>query len=283
MSQFVATRRRRRFDVVGGVLRFYALLMFVFLYIPIIFVVIYSFNDGRRLLIWNGFSARWYTRALDNAAIQSAVETSVKVAAFNALVAVVLGSFAGIALARRGGRWTTPFLALVFLILVTPEIVDAIAYLIFFVRIELNETLARLVIGHSVFGSAVVTLIVRARLAGLDETLEEAAADLGAPPTRVFRQITLPLMMPAVLAGGLLAFTFSLDDVIVSSFVSSAGTFTLPVYIFSSLRTGLKGDVAAISTLMLVLTLVAIAIAALVLRRGGDTTEDITATLTGGG
>lgn len=283
MSGFVAGRRRRRVDGVAVGLRVYAAVLFAFLYLPILFVVVYSFNDGRRLLIWNGFSTRWFERALDSSTIQSAVETSVKVAGLNALVAVVLGSLAGIALARRPGRWTTPFLALVFLILVTPEIVDAIAYLIFFVRIELNETLARLVIGHSVFGSAVVTLIVRARLAGIDESLEEAAADLGAPPTRVFRQITLPLMMPAVLAGGLLAFTFSLDDVIVSSFVSSAGTFTLPVYIFSSLRTGLKGDVAAISTLMLLLTLVAIAIAALVLRRGGDTTEDITATLTGGG
>jgi ABC-type spermidine/putrescine transport system permease subunit II len=283
VSGFVAGRRPRRFDGVAVGLRAYALVLFVFLYLPIVFVVVYSFNDGRRLLIWNGFSARWYERALDSNTIQSAVQTSVKVAALNAVVAIVLGSLAGIALARRPGRWTTPFLALVFLILVTPEIVDAIAYLIFFVRIEMNETLARLVIGHSVFGSAVVTLIVRARLSGIDESLEEAAADLGAPPTRVFRQITLPLMMPAVLAGGLLAFTFSLDDVIVSSFVSSAGTFTLPVYIFSSLRTGLKGDVAAISTLMLLLTLVAIAVAALVLRRGGDTTEDITATLTGGG
>jgi ABC-type spermidine/putrescine transport system permease subunit II len=281
VSAFVATRRRHRFDPVTLGLRAYAVLVFVFLYVPILFVVIYSFNDGRRLLIWNGFSTRWYGRALDSQTIQSAVQTSVKVAALNALVAVVLGSLAGIALARRGGNWTKPFLALVFLILVTPEIVDGIAYLIFFVRIELNETLARLVIGHSVFGSAVVALIVRARLAGMDEALEEAAADLGAPPSRVFRQITLPLMMPAVLAGGLLAFTFSLDDVIVSSFVSSAGTFTLPVYIFSSLRTGLKGDVAAISTLMLLLTLSALAITAFVLRRSGQSAEEVAATITG--
>jgi ABC-type spermidine/putrescine transport system permease subunit II len=196
-------------------------------------------------------------------------------------VSVVFGSLAGIALARRGGSWTRPFLVILFLILVTPEIVDGIAYLIWFVRIGVDSNLVRLVIGHTVFNSAVVTLIVRARLAGLDESLEEAAADLGATPTRVFRQITLPLMLPAVLAGLLLSFTFSLDDVIVSSFVTTAGSFTLPVYVFSSLRTGLKTELAAVSTLMLCLTLFALVVTALVLRRSGDSTEEIAQTITG--
>ena len=132
------------------------------------------------------------------------------------------------------------------------------------------------------FSSAVVALIVRARLAGLDESLEEAAADLGATPARAFRQITLPLMAPALLAGGLLAFTFSLDNTIVSQFVSVAGNTTFPVYVFSSVRQVMKPDVGAAATLMLLLTLVALALVALVLRRSGDTSSDVAATLAGG-
>jgi putrescine transport system permease protein len=207
----------------------------------------------------------------------------VQVAAVTALVSVILGSAAGIALARRGGGWAKPFVVLLSLILVTPEIVSGIAYLIWFVRIDLDLPLARYVIGHSVFSSAVVTLIVWARLRGLDESLEQAAADLGATPWRAFRDVTLPLMLPAVIAGGLLAFTFSLDDVVISSFVSTAGRFTLPVYLFSSLRMGLRGDVLAISSLMLLVTLFAIACALWVLRRGGHTAEDAATTVVAGG
>lgn len=274
---------RRRVDGAGVGLRIWAVVVFAFLYLPILFVVLYSFNRGRFLLNWRGFGANWYQEALQNADIRGTLTTSLLVGVLSALVAVVLGSFAGTALARRGGRWTRPFLLLVFLILVTPEIVDGIAYLIWFVRLDLGSGLLRLVIGHSVFSSAVVTLIVQARLAGLDESLEEAAADLGATPARAFRDVTLPLMLPAVLAGGLLAFTFSFDDVIVSTFVSTAGTTTLPVYVFSALRVGLKGDLAAISTLTLLLTLGTLAAAALVLRRSGQSAEEVTATLTGGG
>ena len=200
--------------------------------------------------------------------------------------------FAGVALARRGGAWAKPFLLIVFLILVTPEIVDAIGYLIWFVRIggPLNPQnewfvpagLLRLWIGHSVFSSAVVTLIVRARLAGLDESLEEAAADLGATPSRAFRQITLPLMAPALLAGALLAFTFSLDNTIVSAFVSVAGSTPFPVYVFGAVRAVLRPDIGAAATLMLVLTLFALAVVAFVLRRSGESSSDVAATLTGG-
>jgi ABC-type spermidine/putrescine transport system permease subunit II len=276
-----APHRRRRRDIAGGVLRGWSVLVYLFLYLPIAFVVFYSFNQNRRLVPWKGFSTEWFSAALDNDSIRAAIGVSVKAAALTAVVSVVFGSLAGIALARRGGSWTRPFLVILFLILVTPEIVDGIAYLIWFVRIGVDSNLVRLVIGHTVFNSAVVTLIVRARLAGLDESLEEAAADLGATPTRVFRQITLPLMLPAVLAGLLLSFTFSLDDVIVSSFVTTAGSFTLPVYVFSSLRTGLKTELAAVSTLMLCLTLFALVVTALVLRRSGDSTEEIAQTITG--
>ena len=170
------------------------------------------------------------------------------------------------------------FLALVFLILVTPEIVDAIALLIWYVRIggpfgpnmripAVSYGMLRLWVGHSLFATAVVTLIVRARLQGLEETLEEAAADLYAPPGRRFRQITLPLMLPAVLAGALLSFSFSLDDTIISSFVSVAGASPWPVYVFSAVRNVLRPEIASVSTLLLLLTLFAIACVAIVLRR----------------
>jgi putrescine transport system permease protein len=276
-------RVRRRWDWLNGLLRSWAVLVYVFLFTPILVVVIYSFNRGRFLLTWDGFGADWYGVALQNEGIQRALATSVRVAAVNAIVSVVLGTMAGIALARRSGKWSRPFLILVFLILVAPEIVDAISYLIFFVRINLGWSFARLVIGHSIFNSAVVTLIVLARLQGLDESLEEAAADLGATPWRAFRQITLPLMLPAVLAGALLSFTFSLDDVIISSFVSTSGGTTLPVYVFSALRTGLRGDLAAISTVTLAATLVALGVMVFALRRSGESVEGVVGTITGAG
>jgi ABC-type spermidine/putrescine transport system permease subunit II len=276
-----APRARRLVDVPGVLLRSWTFLTFLFLYIPILFVVLYSFNSGRFLLIWRGFGTNWYSAALENRSITTTLSTSLLVAALTTAVSIVLGTLAGIALARRGGGWVRPFLLIIFLILVTPEIVNGISYLIFFVRANLDSGLVRLVIGHSIYNSAVITLIVHARLAGLDESLEEAAADLGAPPGRAFRQVTLPLMLPAVIAGGLLSFTLSLDDVIISTFLSTAGTSTLPVYIFSSLRTGLKGDVAAISTLMLLVTFAALAAAVLVLRRSGESAEGVAQTLTG--
>jgi ABC-type spermidine/putrescine transport system permease subunit II len=272
----------RRAPLSTRALAAWSAVVYAFLYLPILFVVAHSFNTGRRLQLWRGFGVDWYQAALANESIRGAVAVSLRVALLNALVSVILGSMAGLALARRGGAWTRPFTVLLVMVLVTPEIVDGIAYLIWFVRIDMDLPLARYVVGHSVFSSAVVTLIVRARLQGLDESLEEAAADLGATPWQTFRQVTLPLMLPSVVAGGLLAFTFSLDNVIISSFVSGAGEFTLPVYIFSALRTGLKGDIAAISALMLLVTIAGVALAALVLRRSGESTEDVAATLTGG-
>lgn len=285
-----AAGRWRQSDWTRVGLGIWTVAVYVFLFLPIVFIVAYSFNSGNNLRIWKGFGTVWYGRALSNQVITDALGNSIKVALLSSLVAVVLGSLAGVALARRPGRWTAPFLALVLLVLVTPEIVDGIGYLIWFVALggpfaqgfgPLTSGIIRLVVGHSVFSSAVVALIVRARLQGLDESLEEAAADLGATPARVFRQITLPLMMPAVLAGALLSFTFSLDNTIVSAFVSQAGSTTLPVYIFSQLRNVLKPDIAAISTVMLGITLFALAIVAVVLRRSGESAEDVATTIAG--
>ncbi|MGI8617314.1 MAG: ABC transporter permease [Actinomycetota bacterium] len=279
-----------RRDPVNALLGVWGIAVFVFLFLPIMMIVIYSFNDGRALVVWKEFGIRPYVDALDNPTIRNAIFTSIRAALGAALIATVCGSLAGIALARRSGRWTIGFLALLFLVLVTPEIVDAISLLIWYVRIGgpfgpdndiLNYGLFRLWVAHSIFATAVVTLIVRARLAGLDEALEEASADLYAAPAQTFRKITLPLMMPAVLAGALLAFSLSLDNTIISSFVSTANASPWPVYVFSSLRSILRPEIAAMSTLVLLLTLFALALVAIVLRRGGQSGEEAAAMIVG--
>jgi len=249
-------------------LRGWTALVFAFLFLPILVVVVYSFNGGRNLYIWTEFSTDWYIRAIDSPRVVSALAVSLKAATINALIAVALGVPAGIALARRKGRWTAPFLVLLFVILGTPELVSAIGQMIWLDRLGLYDGLLRLAVGHSLFNVAVVVLIVRARAEGLDRTLEEAAADLGAVPWRAFLEITLPLMAPAVLASVLLSFTFSFDDVIISLFVQRPGTSTLPVYILSSFKPGLKGDVAAIVVITLAVSLAGVLTAAALLRKG---------------
>lgn len=243
-------------------------LVFLFLFLPIAVIIVYSFNGGRNLYVWTEFSTRWYSTAINNPRILGALGVSLKTAAINALIAVVLGVFAGIALSRRKGTWTNSYLALIFVVLGTPELVSAIGQMIWFDRLGIFDGIIRLSIGHSLFNVAVVALIVRARAEGLGEQLEHAAADLGALPWRAFLTITLPLMFPAVLAGLLLSFTFSLDNVITSVFVQRPGRSTLPLYILSSFKAGLKGDVAAIAVIMFVISIVGIAIAAWLLSRG---------------
>lgn len=286
----VAKRHRVRRDPVNIVLGVWGVAAFIFLFLPILMIVIYSFNDGRALVVWKEFGLRPYVDALENTTIRNSIFTSIRAALGAAFLATVCGTLAGIALARRSGKWTIGFLALLFLVLVTPEIVDAISLLIWYVRIGgpfgpdndiLNYGLFRLWVAHSIFATAVVTLIVRARLAGLDEALEEASADLYAPPAQTFRKITLPLMMPAVLAGALLAFSLSLDNTIISSFVSTANASPWPVYVFSSLRSILRPEIAAMSTLVLLLTLFALFLVAIVLRRGGASGEEAAAMLAG--
>ncbi|HWL91481.1 MAG TPA: ABC transporter permease [Actinomycetota bacterium] len=290
MSTVATSRAPRRRDPVNLLLGAWGIVVFVFLFLPILMIVIYSFNDGRALVVWREFGLRTYVDALDNPIIRNAIFTSIRAALGAALISTVCGSLAGIALARRPGKWTIGFLALLFLVLVTPEIVDAIALLIWYVRIGgpfgpdndiLNYGLFRLWVAHSIFATAVVTLIVRARLAGLDEALEEASADLYASPAQTFRKITLPLMMPAVLAGGLLAFSLSLDNTIISSFVSTANASPWPVYVLSSLRSILRPEIAAMSTLVLLLTLFALLLVAIVLRRGGASGEESLAIIAG--
>jgi putrescine transport system permease protein len=279
----------RRFSLVDASLKVWAAIVFVFLFAPIVVIFIYSFNTGRLLVSWDGFGFDSFAAIVTKPAIRDAVWVSLQAGVIAALVATLLGTLAGVALARRAGRWVPWFLGLLVLVTVTPEIVDAVALLPWLVFLGqdlglglFDNGIVRLVIGHSLFATAVVAYIVRSRLIGLDENLEEAAADLYAPPARRFRQITLPLVMPAVLAGALLSFTLSLDNTIVAAFIQVSGSTPWPVYVLSAVRTGLRPEIAAVSTLMLVLTLGAIALVALVLRRAGDSATDIAKTVGGG-
>jgi putrescine transport system permease protein len=243
--------------------------IFLFLYLPIIVIIIYSFNGGRNLYVWTEWSTHWYGKAIDNPRALSALYVSIRAALINAVIAASFGVFAGIALARRKGAWTVPYIGLIFVILGIPELVSAIGQMIWFDRLGIFDGITRLSIGHSLFNVAVVALIVRARAEGLGEILEHAAADLGARPWRSFIDITLPLMFPAVLAGLLLSFTFSFDDVIISLFVQRPGTSTFPIYILSAMKAGLKGDVAALAVMMLIVSMIGIVIAAWLIARGG--------------
>jgi spermidine/putrescine transport system permease protein len=249
--------------LVGG----WAALVYVFLYAPILIVVIYAFNGGRQVLNWEGFSTKWFGEALSDPTITEPLKNSLVIGVSNALIACVLGTALALALSRMGRRLRAPIDALVYMTLVTPEIVFGISALIFFVQAGVPLGLKTILIAHVVFNTSVVALIVRARVVGMGEAYEEASYDLGAGPISTFRQVTLPRLAPAILAGGLLAFTFSFDDFITSFFVSGAGTTTLPLRIFSSLRFGISPIVNATAVMILVVTLAAVVIAYLVLRR----------------
>jgi putrescine transport system permease protein len=275
---------RRAGSVIGRLLLpGWSALVIVFLFIPIVFLIAMSFNDFKTIFVWTKFSTHWWGDMWDNDTMIDALKTSIQAAVISTVIAVILGTLAGISLARKPGAWTGGFVALVLLILVTPEIVDGAGQLSWFVKLEgpFREGLTPIVLVHTVFSSAVVTLIVRARVAGLDARLEEAAADLFATPTRAFFQITLPLVMPAVLSGGMLAFTLSLDNVVATSFVSPAGTTTFPNYVFGLSGGVIRPEVAAMSTVFIGGTLLAITGVALVLRRGGQSGTEIATTFTG--
>ena len=288
MSTATATRApRRKVDWTTVLLATWGIATLVFLFLPVLIVTIYSFNSGPALLVWDGFSIDPFRRALANSQVTGPMTTSLKVAFVAAVIATIIGAFAGLALARRPGKWTVGFVALIALVLVTPEIVDGISMLLWFVKLNsfgltiFGNGWARLFIGTSLFAVAVVTLIVRARVAGLDESLEEAAADLYATPWNRFRQVTLPLLAPAVIASFLLAFSLSLDNTIISQFVSTGGISPWPVYVWGSVKQGLKPEVAAMSTVLLGIRIIALALVAVVLARSGQSSKQIAATMAG--
>ena len=247
---------------------------YAFLYVPIALLVVYSFNESRLVTVWGGFSTKWYTELFNNDQLLSAAGLSLQVAAMTATASVVLGTIAGLALARFGRfRGRTLFGGMITAPLVMPEVITGLSLLLLFVALEQltgwpdGRGITTITIAHTTFTMAYVAVIVQSRLVSMDESLEEAAMDLGARPAKVFFVITLPIIAPAIVSGWLLAFTLSLDDVVVASFVSGPGSTTLPMVIFSSVKFGISPQINALATLMMLVVATGIFIASVVLAR----------------
>jgi ABC-type spermidine/putrescine transport system permease subunit II len=252
----------------SGLLGGYSTLLYVLLFAPILVVIVYAFNAGRYVALWDGFSTKWFSQALEDDAITAAIGRSFRIAIATAIVSTVLGTAAALALTRARAVVRAPIEVVVLLTLVVPEVVIGIATLIFFVNSGFELGLVTMFLAHCVFNMSLVVLIVRARFISMGDSLEEASRDLGAGPIATFRQVTLPRIAPAVIAGGLLAFTFSFDDVVISNFTSGAGHETWPLRILSALRFGLSPELNAAATMMIGVTFVVLVIAGLALRVG---------------
>ena len=253
----------------------WAWVVFAFLYVPIVVLVVFSFNSSARVNIWGGFSLEWYGEALRNDVITSAIRVSLIVAVVSTVVSVVLGTAVALALDRYRFRGRRALDGAVYLPIVIPDITMAVMLLVFFAEAfkfidsfgpRFTLGISTVALSHIAFNISFVCVVVRARLDQFDRTLEEAARDLYATGWQTFRRVTLPLIMPGVAAGGLLALTLSLDDVVISAFVAGPGSTTLPVYVFSSIRRGVTPELNAISTLMLTAS-IALVLGSLALQR----------------
>ncbi len=247
---------------------------YAFLYIPLVLVIVYSFNDSRIATVWGGFSTRWYGELLRNEQILDAAFLSLRIALTSATIATIFGTMAGIALARfRRFRGRTLFSGMIVSPMVMPEVITGLSLLLLFVTLQqltgwpAQRGFGTITIAHTTFAMAYVAIIVQSRLMSMDESLEEAAMDLGGHPLRVMFDITLPLIAPAMVAGWLLAFTLSLDDLVIASFVSGPGSNTLPMYIFSKVKLGVSPDINALATLIILLVSSGVLLSWLVARR----------------
>jgi len=252
---------------------------YAFLYLPIVAVIAYSFNKSRMVTVWGGFSLKWYGELAGNTQILDAAQRSLLIAALTATLAVCLGTLAGLALARFGRFSGRNLLSLLTSApLVMPEVITGLSLLLLFVYMESligwpeRRGLTTITIAHVTFCICYVTVIVRSRLVQMDHSVEEAAMDLGARPWKVFFVITLPLIAPALLAGWLLAFTLSLDDLVVSSFTSGPGASTLPMVIYSKVKLGVTPEINALATLVILFVAAGVTIAGWMLHRQGKAT-----------
>lgn len=234
---------------------------FTFLYLPIALLVIYSFNDSRLVAVWGGFTTRWYAELWQNEALLDAAWVTLRVAFVSATVATLLGTMPALALVRFGSfRGRTLFSGLVYAPLVMPEVILGLSLLLLFVAVDLDRGFWTVTLAHISFTMCFVAVVVQSRLVTFDRSLEEAAMDLGATPFRTFVSVTLPLIFPAVAAGWLLAFTLSLDDLVLASFTTGPGATTLPMRIYSQVRLGVTPEINAVSTIFIAaVTLIVIA------------------------
>jgi putrescine transport system permease protein len=252
----------------------FCVLGFVFLYAPIVSLIVFSFNESKLVTVWGGFSTKWYVSLVQDPKILGAAWISLQVAFVSATLAVVLGTLAAYVLTRFGrfrtralltGMSTAP--------LVMPDVITGLSLLLLFVAMQqligwpAGRGMTTIIIAHVTFCMAYVTVVVQSRLADMDESIEEAAMDLGARPVRVFFDITLPVIAPALVAGWLLAFTLSLDDLVVASFVTGPGASTLPMVIFSKVRLGVSPDINALATIIIGVVAIGVFVAAWQMRR----------------
>lgn len=225
---------------------------FAFLYIPILLLIVYSFNESKLVTVWGGFSTKWYQGLLNNDALMDAAWVTLRVALVSATLATILGTLAAIALTRLGSfRGKTVFSGLVFAPLVMPEVITGLSLLLLFVALGLDRGFWTVVIAHATFSMCFAAVVVQSRLLDFDKSVEEAAMDLGATPVNTFFEVTLPIIAPAVISAWLLAFTLSLDDLVIASFTTGPGASTLPIKIYSQVRLGVTPEINAISTIMI--------------------------------
>ena len=241
---------------------------FLFLYLPIALLVIYSFNESRLVTVWAGFSTKWYGEMLRNESLMNAAWVTLKVAFFASTIATVLGTLSGLIMARFGAfRGRTLFSGMIYAPLVMPEVITGLSLLLMFVAISLDRGMVTVTIAHTTFAMCYVAVVVQSRLVSFDRSIEEAAMDLGCPPGQTFVKITLPVIAPAVVAGWLLSFTLSLDDLVIASFTTGPGATTLPMKIYSQVRLGVTPEINAVCTVLVGLVATGVLAASIVTRR----------------
>jgi putrescine transport system permease protein len=235
-----------------------------FLYLPIVILVIYSFNASRLVTVWGGWSTRWYIELVNDRAMLESVWVTLRIAVLSATAATVLGTLAAIALVRFGRfRGRVLFSGMVYAPLVMPEVITGLSLLLLFVALDLDRGFWTIVIAHVTLTMCFVTVVVQSRLLSFDASLEEAAMNLGCPPLRTFLTVTLPLIAPALASGWMLAFTLSLDDLVIASFTTGPGATTLPIRIYSQIRLGVKPEINAICTIVIAVVATGIVAASL--------------------
>ena len=241
---------------------------FVFLYLPMVILVIYSFNASKLVTVWAGFSTKWYGELLQNEAFLDAAGVTIRVAVLSSTLATVLGTMAAYVLVRAGRfRGRTLFSGMIYAPLVMPEVITGLSLLLLFIGIGLDRGVLTIVLAHTTFAMCYVSVVVSSRLVSFDRSLEEAALDLGCSPFDAFRLVTLPIIAPAVVSGWLLAFTLSLDDLVIASFTSGPSATTLPIKIFSAVRLGVSPEINALSTIMIAIVTVGVISASLISKR----------------
>ena len=241
---------------------------FVFLYLPMLLLVIYSFNSSKLVTVWAGFSTKWYGELLQNEAFLDAAWVTLRVAVISSTIATVLGTMAAYTLVRSGrflGR--TLFSGMLYAPLVMPDVITGLSLLLLFIGIGLDRGVLTIVLAHTTFAMCYVSVVVSSRLVSFDKSLEEAALDLGCTPMQSFRLVTLPIIAPAVISGWLLAFTLSLDDLVIASFTAGPSSTTLPIKIFSAVRLGVSPEINALSTIMIGIVTVGVISASLITKR----------------